>query len=184
MNSTGYGSSLGLIFFDWMDFVITPIYIYIFYRIVKYIAAVKVTKPEHKVILMRAFWVKVFGTLAISGVYEFYYQGGDMESYYWGASGFFDSFFNDPEIFFRLLFIKGENILALRDTSLDSNLFFSYVRSKKFLSTPEFTVIKLSGLISLITYHTFTANGLFFSMYSFSSALKRLTKSKNSRSRL
>ncbi|MFM2049332.1 MAG: hypothetical protein RI955_1880 [Bacteroidota bacterium] len=161
-----YGSSLGLIFFDWMDFIITPIFVYIFYRIVKYISKNKVRDEEQGKILMTAFWVKLGGTLAISLIYEFYYGGGDMESYYWGAESFMDSFFKDPDVFFKLLFIKGENILAMKGNSNESTIFFTYVTSKKYLSTPEFTVIKLSGLVSLITYHTFTANSLFFSMYS------------------
>lgn len=160
------GSSIGLIFFDVKDFFITPIFIYIFYRIIKYIAENKVENPEYGRILKNVYWVKVIGTLSICLIYEFYYYGGDMESYYWGAQSLWKAFFNDPDIFFKLLFIKGETILDQKGNANEQALFFSYINSKKFLSTPEFTVIKLSGIVSIFTYHTFTSNALFFSMYS------------------
>ena len=162
-----YYSSLGFIFFDWNDFLITPIYIYIFYRIVKSIQQNSYKGTYKGQVLMTAFWLKVFGSLAISLIYEFYYRGGDMESYFWGANSFYVSFFTEPAVFFKLVFSSSKDFLNIDTLSNDGQLFLSFITTRHFLSTPEFTTIKVSGLVSLFTFHTFSANALFFSMFSF-----------------
>ena len=115
---------------------------------------------------MTAYWLKVLGTIAICLIYEFYYGGGDMESYFWGAKSFLVSFFNHPDIFFRMLFANSNDLKKIDYYDPDNQLFYSYIYSRHFFSTAEFTVIKISGLISLVTFHSFIANSLFFSMFS------------------
>ncbi len=167
-----YGAASGFLFMKWTDLVVTPFYIYLFYRIVAGIIDKFHPDPELRKILLRAYWIKVIGSIAVSCIYEFYYKGGDVEGYFWGSRGIYESLFENPLVSFKLLFISPKEILKLQPTDPDGAEILRYIYSRHFFNTQELTAIQVAGFTSYFNMHTYTAMALFFAMFSFAGSWK------------
>jgi len=167
-----YGSAEGFLFMKWTDLVVTPLYILLFFRIIVAIINRYYPDPEMRTILLRAFWIKVIGSIAVSCIYEFYYKGGDVEGYFWGSRGIYNSLFENPIVSFKLLFLTPAQILKLQATDPDDAQLLQYIVSKHFLNTQELTAIKVAGFVSYFCMHTYTAMAMFFAMFSFAGSWK------------
>ena len=157
----------------WWDFFLAPIYIYLFYKIWKaYVDKHYSDNIEMHAILMRAFKFKIYATLFIALVYEFYYYGGDVEGYLTGASNINAAFFYKPSIALRMIFTSAEEYKEMYLNYYFNKELLHFIGTKHFLSTAELTVIKIGAFFSLITFCSYLPLTLVFSLIAFYGSFK------------
>src|SRR5947207_1101962 len=87
-----------------LDFVLTPIYLAIFYFIAVRTRERHSENPLYKRYYMRGLTFKLGGSLFFSIIYIFYYKGGDSLNYYYAISPLYKAFFSSPGNFFGFVF--------------------------------------------------------------------------------
>ncbi len=103
--------------------------------------------------------IKLFGAILFGMVYHFYYRGGDTFWFYQGIKVIYSAFLNDPVAGFKILFLNAF------EWTPDTARYTS--RIWWFRDDNSFTVIKLGGLLSLVSFGSYTIISLFFAMFSF-----------------
>ncbi|MBK7305615.1 MAG: hypothetical protein IPI88_00380 [Chitinophagaceae bacterium] len=66
------------------DYLLLPVYLYIFYIIVKK-TSVKYTDPELRKYFFMAFYLHMFGAVAYALMVQYYYGYGDSFVFYYGS---------------------------------------------------------------------------------------------------
>ncbi len=167
------GLITGFLFFNWTDFLITPIYIYIIAKWFNSFVKKEHGSDPHLVkLLTYAFWFKIAGSIFINCIYEFYYKGGDVEGYFYGGGGIYNSFFENPLYTIEMLLssaTKFKSFITMYGVDFE---MAKYVNSRHYFNTPELTAIKMSALVSFLCFHTYTTIGIFFSMFAFAGSYK------------
>ncbi len=168
---------LNFVYMSWTDFVITPLVIYIFFRITKNIKDKYYPDSVMGKMLMYGFWAKVLGSIFISCIYEFYYGGGDMDGYTLGARGIYDAFNYNLETFWQIITFNPEKFKTeyynyRQFRTMVSTGYVRFMATKHFYNLAELNTIKVYGILALFCFDTFTTLAMFISMFTFSASWK------------
>lgn len=140
------------------DIFLAPVYVVIVYMIALYFRP-KVTTPLDRRYFLPALTVKFIGAICLGLVYTFYYHGGDTISYHDQAKIIYETLWRSPAAGIKVLFFPGY---------LDSTTYEAARQLRWYSASPEYFVVQITTLISMITFNTYTCEGLFFALLSFS----------------
>ncbi len=142
------------------DLIITPIYI-ILLSLIAYFLRPYVTTKETRKYFLPALWVRFFGAIMLGVIYQFYYAGGDTFNYFThGSRWIWEAFIEDPILGFKILLEPGGDRVA--ET-------YNFTQHIWYYKDPHsFFVVRIAAFLGLFTFHTYSATGLLFAVFSFS----------------
>jgi hypothetical protein len=143
------------------DLIVTPLVILLVLAVAYFVRG-RVTDPVTRKYFLSALAVRIFGALAVGFIYQFYYDGGDTYNFHTrGSRHIWEAFMENPEVGLRLLVTDGQN----------SPGTYKYSSQIPFFRDPSsYFVIRLSALLDLVTFSSYSATAVLFSVISFSGA--------------
>ena len=119
-----------------------------------------VTYEENRKYFLPALVLKLLGALLLGVLYQFYYGGGDTFGYYThGAQHIYETFYDQPEVAFKLIFTKNDY----------SGGVYQYAsKIWMYRDSPAYMVVRIAGLFAIITGGTYSGTALLFALVSFS----------------
>lgn len=141
------------------DFFITPIVLSIIYAVAYFIRPL-VTTESTKRYYIPGLTIKIIGAIAVGLIYQFYYGGGDTFTYFtYGSKYIWEAFQDRPALAFKLIF-------AGADYAPDTFQYASKIYTYGDLSS--YYVVRVAGLLDILTFHTYSATACLFAAISFS----------------
>jgi hypothetical protein len=145
-----------------LEFLLTPIYIFLLHLFFKW-RRKKLPDDTLKKYHRQAFWVKIIASILFV-IYYTYLTGGDTRSlYYTEGYNFYQHLLSNHENW-KYVFLKG--------TEFDPNLVFRHGNEGYFLQEGNFMVIRLTALLSFITFGKFVLINLIFGCFAFTGIWK------------
>jgi hypothetical protein len=143
------------------DLIVTPLVIIVVF-VVAWLVRGRVTDINIRKYFMPALTVRIIGALAVGFLYQFYYEGGDTYNYHTrGSRHVWEAFMSNPETGLRLLVANGQ----------DSPGTYKYSSQIPFFRDPaSYFVIRVSSLFDFVTFSSYSATAVLFSVISFSGA--------------
>jgi hypothetical protein len=143
---------------EYKDLFLGPIYLLLIYFIAFSIRN-KVNKSVRSYFIP-ALTLKLFGAVALGLIYQFYYKGGDTFSYFtYGSSYIWKAFLAKPSAGLWLIFAPNCNF--------DHEYSQYAVNMLYYCDTSSYFVIRISGFLGLLSFHTYIVNAMFFALISF-----------------
>jgi len=141
------------------EYVLVPIYVFIFYFLTKILIDVNPKNKIEKKYIYPALGMKIVGGLFITLIYNFYYQGGDTSIYFNESKVLSNIIFENPESIFRVLFYN-----PLGDDTELKNFFahLNYMNGKDTL-----IVLKITALLNIFSFNSYLITTFFYSYISF-----------------
>lgn len=140
------------------DIIVTPLIIMLVYS-VAYVVRNRVTDQINRRYFFPALTVKMVGAIALGVIYQFYYQGGDTFAFHThGSRHVWEAFMESPTKGFKLFFSDGNYGPGLWEYSEK----IWYFRDQK-----SFFIIRLATVFDLITFSSYSATAVLFSVLSF-----------------
>ena len=144
---------------EYKDFLITPVYLGLFY-ILAYMIRPFVTNGLTRRFFIPALTVKFAGAIIVGLIYQFYYGGGDTFSFTThGSSHIWEAFLDSPGKAFRML--------TLNAGERDPETFEYTSRIPFYKDRSSYFIIRVAGLFSFFSFHTYSTIALFFALLSF-----------------
>lgn len=144
------------------DFVVTPI-VLLLVLFGAYFIRPYVTDHQTKKYFFPALVLKIFGAISVGLIYHFYYtRGGDTTAYYIQSEILYDIFFKDPVNAIKLLFDTGGK------ESYDAETFNYASKIRFYGGKSEYFIVRITALLGLFTFHTYSAIAVLYSAFSFS----------------
>ncbi len=142
------------------DYLLLPVYLYIFYLIVKK-RSVKYTDDELRKYFFTAFFLRMFGAVAYAMLVQYYYGYGDSFVFYYGGD-FLSTRVMEDLGNFRYFFKSASDVKAWYDFEIGNIGYSGYfgVGSNLF-------VMKISALLSFLSFNRYLIITLFFGFFSF-----------------
>jgi hypothetical protein len=147
---------------DWYEYTLWVIYVIIGYVFV-YFYKVFSMNETHKNFLISGYFIKVIGGLFFSLIYVYVYKGGDTIEYYLGTKELVSIFYENPNLYFKILLSSNDEINNLL------NLSNYYIRFEN-ASDARF-MLKISSFFNILGFNTYLGMTFFFSVLSFLSAI-------------
>jgi hypothetical protein len=140
------------------DLIVTPLLITIVY-VVAYVVRPYVTDQINRKYFIPALTLRIVGALAVGFIYQFYYNGGDTFNYHtFGSRYMWEAFVDSP--------LKGFQIFFYGPQKVDG--VYEYTSRILFLNDPgSFAIVRLAFLCDLITFSSYSATAVLFSIFSF-----------------
>ncbi|WP_425390364.1 hypothetical protein [Ekhidna sp.] len=143
------------------DLIITPIYM-VLLTMVAYFIRPYVTNRATRKYFLPALWVRFAGAIALGLIYQFHYGGGDTFNYFThGSRWIWEAFLESPLKGIQLLVDNGSHPRAPETYEYSSRIWY-------YGDIKSFTVVRITALFGLFTFHTYSATALFFATFSFS----------------
>ncbi len=141
------------------DFIITPIFLIFTYIIAFWIKS-KVTDKQNSKYFIPGLTAKILGALSLGFIYQFYYGGGDTFTYFHlGSKYVWEAFKNDPLIALNLIFSE----MKYSPSNFEyASKIYTYGDSASYF------VVRFTGLLDIITLHTYSATAVLFAGISYS----------------
>ena len=142
------------------DYLLLPVYLFIFYIIVKK-RSIKYTDAEIRKFFLMAFFLRMFGAVAYSMMVQYYYGYGDSFIYYAGSNYLRDHLLQDANNI-KYFFASAEDVKKWYDFEVGDISYSGYygVASNLF-------VMKVSAILSFLAFNKFLIISLFFGFFSF-----------------
>lgn len=143
------------------DLIVTPIVLILVY-VVAYLVRPRVTDRVTRKYFFPALTVRIVGAIALGFLYQFYYSGGDTYNFHThGSRVIWNAFMDSPSIGAKLLFSNGVYEPGI----------YNYASKIPFFTDPSsFFVIRVAAVVDLITFSSYSATAVFFSVLSFAGA--------------
>ncbi|MEQ8303246.1 MAG: hypothetical protein RIB47_07645 [Cyclobacteriaceae bacterium] len=140
------------------DLIVTPIVTILIYMGAYFIRPF-VTDSVNRKYFLPGLTVRVLGAIAIGFIYQFYYGGGDTFNFHtYGSRIIWEAFMDSPSSGAMLLFSDGTSSLGI----------YEYASRITFYNDPaSFFVVKIAAIFDLITFSSYSATALLFSVLSF-----------------
>ncbi len=140
------------------DLVVTPAVLFIVY-VLAYMIRPWVTDGVTQRYFIPALTVKIIGALAVGFIYQFYYGGGDTFAFHThGSRIIWEAFLDDPVKGLKLFFANG----------VHSGDTFKYSSRIWYFRDPQtYLLIKITFLLDLFTFSTYSATAILFAVFSF-----------------
>jgi hypothetical protein len=140
------------------DFIVTP-FVIVFVYAVAYMVRGRVTDAVTRPYYFPALSLKIFGAIALGFIYQFYYGGGDTFAYHThGSRHIWEAFMDSPQEGLKLLFAEGQYGPGYWDYAEK----IWYYRDQN-----SFFVIRVATVLDLITFSTYSATAVLFSVIAF-----------------
>ncbi|MFZ1785141.1 MAG: hypothetical protein WAU23_08030 [Ferruginibacter sp.] len=143
------------------DFLLLPVYLYIFYVIIKK-KATAYTDGGLRKIFFTAFFLRMFGSVIYSLMIQYYYGYGDSFTFYAGGNFIIEQIQSDFGNI-NLLLANGEELQKLYAFQ---NGPVGGINGYIGISTAIF-MMKLAVLVAPLTFNKFLITSLFFGLFSF-----------------
>lgn len=141
------------------DLFITPIFIILIYALAYFIRP-RITQPDNKKYFIAGLSLKIVGALAVGIIYQFYYGGGDTFTYFdMGSKYIWQAFLDNPPVALKLIFAGSE---YTGDTFQYASKIYTYG------DTSSYFVVRVAGVLDILTFHTYSATAVLFATISFS----------------
>jgi hypothetical protein len=119
-----------------------------------------VTFEENKKYFIPALALKLLGAIGLGALYQFYYNGGDTFGYFThGGAHIFSAFLEDPVIAFKLIFNAND---------FTGGVYKFASRIWMYRDDSSYMVVRITGLIAILTGGTYAGTALIFAVISFS----------------
>jgi hypothetical protein len=141
-----------------VDLILVPLYLAILYALANFYRP-KVTNKITKKYFLPALTVKFIGSLGVGFIYFFYYTyGGDTVYYYLQSKVILQAFLEDPIAGFKILMASGK---------FDPTIYRYTSQMHWYESYPEFIIVKITAIFSLLGLGSYSVAALFFAIFSF-----------------
>jgi len=119
-----------------------------------------VTYEENRRFFMPALILKFVGAIGLGLLYQFYYGGGDTFGFFThGAAHIVKAFLDNPVTALRLIFL---------DNDFSGGVYNYASRIWMYRDEPSYMVVRITGLIAILTGGTYSGTALVFATISFS----------------
>ncbi|WP_224998091.1 hypothetical protein [Cesiribacter sp. SM1] len=143
----------------WIDLFLTPFYLLIIY-VLAYIVKPHVSNRHTGKYFIPALSLKLLGAVCLGLVYQFYYDGGDTFSYFNSAKQIWEAFNKSTA--------TGIDVITAEAGNYSGNSSTYTMRMWGFRSQANLMVIKIVGILGLISFGSYTVISLLFAVLSFS----------------
>ena len=147
------------------DYLLLPVYLFIFYAIIKKIA-VKYPDPELRKYFFMAFYLHMFGAVAYALMVQYYYGYGDSFVFYYGSDFLSTRLLRDPGNY-QYFLKSAEDVKAWYDFEVGDMNYSGY-----FGITSNLFIMKVSALLSFLAFNKYLIITLFFGLFAFAGVWK------------
>lgn len=147
------------------DFLLLPVYLFIFYILVKR-RSLKIDDLELRKIFLIAFGLRMFGSVAYSFMVQYYYGYGDSFTYFTGSRFLTEQVKLDLDNI-KYFFAPAREVSEWYKFEAENNYYSGYLATASNLF-----VMKLAALVSLLSFNKFLIISLFFGLFSFAGQWK------------
>jgi hypothetical protein len=148
-----------------VDFLLLPVYLVFFYSMAKRMAR-SYADPKLRSYLMTSFWLRMLGCVLYTLVVEFYYGYGDSITYYSGGK-FFTEQINKDLTNINYLFAPIKEVADWYNLTTNNMEFSGY-----FGTASGNMVMRISAVLSYLSFNKFLLISLFFGFFSFAGQWK------------
>lgn len=143
---------------SFFELILIPVYVFIFFLFARR-KAKKLPEVYLKKYYLQGFWIKMFASILFM-LYYTYLTGGDSRSLYYA----------EGKNLYHLLLQDGGNWKYIFSNGADfnENLVATPVNFGYYRSESNFMIIRLTALLSFVTFGYYTLIGLFFAMFAYS----------------
>lgn len=140
------------------DLLVTPLVIILIY-VVAYLLRSRIPDNTLRKYFLPALTVRIFGAIALGFLYQFYYSGGDTYNFHTHGSRYiWQAFMDSPQVGFKLLTSQGDYFPGS----------YQYVSRMLFYTdSSSYFVIRLAAVFDLITFSSYSATAVLFSVIAF-----------------
>lgn len=143
------------------DLIVTPIVLIVIY-VVAYFIRPRVTDRVTRIYFFPALTVRIVGALALGFLYQFYYSGGDTFNFHThGSRIIWEAFMDSPAVGYKLL---------VSNSKFEPGTYAYASKILFFNDHSSFFIIRISTLFDLLTFSSYSATAVLFSVLSFSGA--------------
>ncbi|MEO5999787.1 MAG: hypothetical protein ABIO79_12660 [Ferruginibacter sp.] len=143
-----------------IDYLLLPVYLYIFYILVKK-RAINYTDDELRKIFFTAFFLRMFGSFAYSMMVQYYYGYGDSFMYYTGSNFLRGQLLQDAGNI-KYFFESAEDVRSWYDFEVGDVNYSGY-----YAASSNLFVMKISALVSFLAFNKFLIISIIFGFFSF-----------------
>ncbi|MBK6381487.1 MAG: hypothetical protein IPF72_18195 [Chitinophagaceae bacterium] len=147
------------------DYLLLPVYLYIFYIIVKK-TSVKCTDPELRKYFFMAFYLHMFGAVAYALMVQYYYGYGDSFVFYYG-SDFLSTQISQDAGNIQYFFKPASEVKLWYDEEVGDLHYSGY-----FGIASNLFIMKVAAVLSLFSFNKYLIITLFFGAFSFAGLWK------------
>ncbi len=147
------------------DYLLLPVYLYIFYIIVKK-TSVKYTDPELRKYFFMAFYLHMFGAVAYALMVQYYYGYGDSFVFYYG-SDFLSTQIAQDAGNIQYFFKPASEVKLWYDEEVGDLHYSGY-----FGIASNLFIMKVAAVLSLFSFNKYLVITLFFGAFSFAGLWK------------
>jgi hypothetical protein len=147
------------------DFLLLPLYLALFYYFIRRKAA-GYQDLEIKRVFLIAFGLRMFGSVVYSLVVQYYYGYGDSFTYYTG-SDFIHKQLAQNISNIKYFFVSATEFQSWYNAEEGSTFYSGWMGT-----STSIMVMKISGLLSFISFNKFMIISLFFGLFSFAGQWK------------
>lgn len=147
------------------DYLLLPVYLYIFYIIVRK-RATRLTDTELRKFFLTAFWLRMVGSVLYSMMVQYYYGYGDSFIFYTGNNFLREQILQDAANI-KYFFQPAEEVKKLYDFEVADINYAGY-----FGTASNLLVMKISAIVSFLAFNKFLVISVFFGLFSFAGQWK------------
>ncbi len=147
------------IYITLQDLFLTPVYLLLIYSLL-YFLRTSIVDKEMRNFFIIGYTVKIVGAIFFGLIFQFVYGYGDTFFYFEGAGIARDAFLNDIGSYFQILFQDMDDYTSAQTYN------YAY-RMPYYGDKSSFAICQIGSVFSILSFHTYTINCLFFALLSF-----------------
>ena len=148
-----------------IDYLLLPVYLYIFYIIVKK-RSIKITDAEIRKFFFMAFFLRMFGSVAYSMMVQYYYGYGDSFTFKVGSNFLREQLLQDAGNI-KYYFVPAEDVEKWYNFEVGNINYAGYLGTESNLF-----VMKISSIVSFLAFNKFLIISIIFGFFSFNGQWK------------
>lgn len=142
------------------DYLLLPVYLFIFYIIIKKVS-VKYPDAELRKYFFMSFYLHMIGAVAYGLMVQYYYGYGDSFVFYYGGNFLSSQLLQEPGNI-KYFFKSATEVKSWFDAEVGDISYAGY-----FGIVSNLFIMKISALLSFITFNKYLITTLFFGLFSF-----------------
>jgi hypothetical protein len=148
----------------WIDFILTPIYIIFLIIYTKKIIERKYINTPIRQYILPALYVRIIGCIASTFMYEYYYGGGDVYSYFAGSLCLDDALIDNPSMGIDMFFSKWEDYTPIQKLYTDH---YGGGGGWFFWADSSSIICKIGAITNLLAFRAYLPSALIITYFSF-----------------
>ncbi|ABG57358.1 hypothetical protein [Cytophaga hutchinsonii] len=141
------------------EYILLPVYIFLFFVATRILVELIYKDQTIQKTIYKGLSLKIFGGLFVTLIFNFYYQGGDIGTYYNEGRILTNLILENPEYFFRIYFYSPSG----DDTEL-KNLF----TGMNYMNAADTRIIlKITSFLNFFTFNSYLVTTFLYSYISF-----------------